>query len=183
MSGKEVGNAILAEIVGGSHSRHSSPALAGHSSLDDDANVRHGIAVFVSDTPGDDARCQHVKYEVIKRLASGDSDDVDIRAVAAAVHFGEACLFEEDAIATGDDVLDIEMSVGVGGGAVVGALLLVFGHDLHENFLDGMAAGFFDYGAGERAGVRGLGGGGRRRSAGSLSGDGDRQNAEAERHG
>ena len=94
--------------------------------------------------------------------------------MAPPVHFDVTCFFEENAIPTGYDTLDAEMSIRVGDRAVVAALLLIFGDYLHDYFFKGMVRRF----ANNRAGDHGRALRGRR----TLSGFGQRDgNKECER--
>src|SRR5208282_1437909 len=80
-----------------------------------------------------------------QRLPGLKRDHVNFRLEPVSIDPDKASFLEEEPVAPGHDVLDVEMAVGVGGGGVVSALLLVFRDDLHHYFLELLAARFLHY--------------------------------------
>src|SRR5208337_2981402 len=98
--------------------------------LYDDPDPGHGIAIFVGDAAADDGRGQHAKEKVFNRLPGLNRENVDVSLEPAPIHLEISGFLHEKPVAAGHDVLNAEMAVGVGCGAVVSTLLLVFGDEL-----------------------------------------------------
>ena len=88
---------------------------------------------------------QHSKQQVFDRLPGLNRENVDVSFEPARIHLDKPGFLQEKPVTPGHDVFDAEMAVGVGRGGVVSALLLVFRDDLHQHFLERLAARFLYY--------------------------------------
>ena len=70
----------------------------------------------------------------------------------------ESSFLQQEAVASGLNFLDAKVTFGVGVCGVVPALLLVFGDEMEQDFLERLAAGFLHDGAGEGGGIWGRNG-------------------------
>ena len=76
--------------------------------------VGHRVAIFVRDPAGDYRRGQHSKQKAIHRLPGLNGEHIGVRLGPALIDFGKPRSLDEDAVTSGCNVLDAEVTVRLG---------------------------------------------------------------------